>query len=63
MSMSQRKSKWTAAPISDETKLRLIKLKGPKKNRKPREHVLETLDDVINRVLDFWEEHHKGGEK
>lgn len=60
--MVEKSDPWTTVPVRVSVRLRLMKFKQPKPNRKKREHVLETLDDVCVRLMNFWDENHKGGE-
>ena len=54
--MSEKKD-WTHMAIKRDTLHRISSLKKPKQNRKKGEHYLETLETVLSRILDFYEEH------
>lgn len=49
---------WNSIPVRMNSKIRLVALKCPKENRKKGEHFMETLDDVIVKLLDFWDNNH-----
>lgn len=50
------KDRWSSIPVKLDTKSRIAQYKLPKKNRKKGEHVMETIDDLLNRLLDFYDE-------
>lgn len=50
---------WDTIPLKRDSKIRIINLKRQKPNREKGEHFMETLDDVMRRLLDFWDEHHE----
>ena len=47
---------WTHVPVSQTTLHRLIEHKIPKPRRQKHEHYLETINDLIVRLLDFYDE-------
>ena len=49
--------KWSSVPVKLSTRYRLALYKKPKKHRKKNQEIMETVDDLINRVLDFYDEH------
>ena len=49
------KGQWSSVPVKLNTKTRLAQYKLPKKNRKKGEHVMETIDDLLNRLMDLYD--------
>jgi len=47
--------KMSSVPVKLDTKTRLAQYKLPKKNRKKGEHVMETIDDLLNRLMDLYD--------
>ena len=50
---------WTTIPVRSSVKLRMYGFKTLKPNRQKREHVVETLEDVVVRLMDYWDDGHK----
>ena len=53
----ENKDRLTTVPISQEIKNRLVGYKLVKPNRKKYEHTLETIGDVLTRLMDSYDAH------
>lgn len=49
--------RWSSVPVRISTRFRLTQYKRPKACREKGEEILERIDDLINRLLDFYDEH------
>ncbi len=55
--MADKKEPWATIPVRQTVKDRMMTYKRPKPNRKKNEHYLETLETVLIRLMDFYDEH------
>lgn len=49
---------WSSVGVKRRTARKLQEMRKPKLNRKRYEHHLETVDNLINRLIKFYEENH-----